>query len=54
MPIPIVTKDLGNFSITPNNTHNYKLTLKLNDDADESKYSDDKIFAIKIKVVNAN
>ena len=52
-PIPVLNRDIGLGSITPNNTHTYKITLKLKDNADIKKYSSKNyLFAGKIKVKN--
>ena len=49
-PVPVVSKELGSASITPNNKHNYKLTVKLNKDVDSKKYSKDSLFSLRIKI----
>ena len=51
-PIPVVTKDLGTASITPKNTHNYKIVFKMKKGA--KKYPSGNIFSVRIKVVNAD
>ena len=47
-PVPVLTKTLGTANITPNNTHTYKLTIKLNN----NKYYSDSLFSVKINVIN--
>lgn len=49
-PVPVITKELGSGTITPNNKHNYKLTIKLNNNADAKKYSKDSLFSLRIKI----
>ena len=49
-PIPVVTKDLGTASITPKNTHNYKIVFKLKKGA--KKYPSENLFSVRIKVIN--
>lgn len=51
-PIPVITKDLGVASITPKNTHNYKIVFKLKKGA--KKYPSGNIFSVRIKVINAD
>ena len=50
-PVPVVTKELGSASITPNNKHNYKFTIKLNKNVDAKKYPKDSLFSLRIKIV---
>lgn len=45
-PVPVLTKDLGTGTITPKNTHTYKLTIKLNN----NKYVNDSLFNSNIKI----
>ena len=52
-PVPVVTKDLSNAYITPNNTHSYKITFKLKSDADAKKYTNN-LFSVKVKIANDN
>ena len=47
-PVPVLTRSLGTASITPNNTHSYKLTIKLKN----NKYVTDSLLSVKINVVN--
>ena len=47
-PVPVMSRSLGTASITPNNTHTYKLTIKLNN----NKYQNDSLFAAKINIAN--
>lgn len=47
-PVSVLTKSLGNATITPGTTHSYKLTIKLNN----NKYESDSIFSTNIKVTN--
>lgn len=49
-PIPVLTKDLGRATITPKNTHTYKINFKLKKGA--RKYPKENMFSIKVKVVN--
>ena len=51
-PIPVVTKDLGTASITPKNIESYKLTLRLKKGT--KKYPSEKMFSVRIKIVNAD
>ena len=51
-PVPVVTKELTTGMITPENTHKYKITFKLNNSS--INYSKDSIFAIRIKIANDN
>ena len=51
-PIPVVTKDLGTAVITPKNIETYKIKFSLKKGS--RKYPKDNIFAIRIKVVNAD
>lgn len=47
-PLPIVTKELGLSSITPGDTHEYKLTLKLKNN--NKDYLKDKVFTSVIRI----
>ncbi len=51
-PIPVLSKDIGSATITPNNSHSYKVTMKIKDTADATKYTSGNLFAVKIKIVN--
>ena len=51
-PVPVVTKELTTGMITPENTHKYKITFKLNNS--NINYSKDSIFAVRIKIANDN
>ncbi len=50
VPVPVMTKELGSATITPNNIHSYKITIKLKDNADKSKYLNDSLFSLRIKI----
>lgn len=52
VPVPVVTKELTGGSITPNTTHKYKVTLKMNNS--NIKYPGDSLFSLKIKVKSDN
>ncbi len=45
-PMPVLTKNIGTATITPKNAHNYKLTVKLNN----NKYAKDSLFTANVKV----
>lgn len=49
-PIPVGNKVLGEAVITPSNTHEYKLTLKMLEDKYPKNYFNDKMFVARIKV----
>ena len=51
-PIPVITKDLGTASITPKNTHSYKIVFRLKKGA--KKYPSGNVFSVRVKVVNAD
>ena len=53
-PIPVITKELNGGVITPNSTHNYTISFKLNKKASEKKYKDNSLFSAKIKVMDDN
>ena len=52
-PVPVVTKDLTNGVITPQNKHNYKVTFKLNKEANSKKYVNS-LFAVRVRISNDN
>ena len=49
IPIPVITKELTGGIITPNATHKYKLTVKMQNS--KIKYPKDNLFSLKIKVL---
>ena len=49
-PVPVLTKTIGTATITPKNTHNYVLKIKLNN----NKYVKNSLFNSKIKITIDN
>ena len=49
-PVPVLSKKLGTAVITPKNTHNYKLTIKLNN----NKYAKNSLFNAIVKITIDN
>ena len=47
-PVPVLSKNFGTATITPNATHTYKLTIKMNN----NKYINNSLFSAKINIVN--
>ena len=45
-PVPVLSKKIATSTITPKNTHNYKLTIKLNN----NKYIKNSLFNANIKI----
>ena len=49
-PIPVLSKKIGSGVITPKNTHNYKLTISLNN----NKYAKNSLFNALVKITIDN
>ena len=49
-PVPVLTKTIGTASITPKNTHTYKLKINLKN----NNYSKNSLFNTKIKITIDN
>ena len=52
--VPVVSKELEGGCITPKNTHNYKMTVKLDKQVNANKYPKGSMFSARIKMVSEN
>lgn len=52
VPVPVITKSLTGGVITPNTTHKYKVTFRMNNS--KIKYPNDNLFSLKIYVKSSN
>ena len=52
--VPVSNKEIGEGTITPNNSHACKIVFKIKSDNQDKEYLKNKIFVAKVKILSSN